>query len=255
MRQLSIILFIFCLAASVSAETEDAVFAILKLSYNTPGETPVSGGICGTAFLINNKTILTVNHGWNEFTEPNKGFKYVQLWLLKRGKEKIIIPFENATFKHFPDIDTTIITIKQPLATTEKIDIQNNSPSIGDAVYGLGHVGSSMPKINSSWQNNALKIHDYSFLNNNKSDKTGLIIAIEQKTTPPKSDVKIRNILTIEPSFVAVKGMSGGPLISKKNNKLVGLMSFGLPEGTDNKLSTFAIAISEIIVRIPASDF
>ena len=116
MRQIAIIITILFLAVSVSAETEDAVFAILKLSYNTPGETPVTGGICGTAFLINDKTLLTAHHVLNEKVKPNPGFKFAQFWFLKRGTSKLSIPLDNTTPIYFPHIDTTIINLNLALS-------------------------------------------------------------------------------------------------------------------------------------------
>lgn len=247
MRQITIIIvIILCLAVSVHAETEDAVFAILKLSYNTTGETPVTGGICGTAFLINDKTLLTAYHVLNEKTGPNPGFKYTQFWLLKRGKNKMTVPLENATFKYFPDIDTTVINLKQPITDTVKIELQNSSPAVGDAVFSIGHAGGGMPAANASWVNTTLVLHDYSLQESNKSDKTGFIMKIIPATVH-SNDVNITDIVVIKPSFTAVEGMSGGPLLNKKNDKLVGLMSFGLPTNKSFKDEVFAIDVTEII--------
>lgn len=253
MRQISIILFILCLAASVSAETEDAVFAILKLSYNTPGETPVTGGICGTAFLINDKTILTAFHVLNEKTAPNPGFKYAQFWLLKRGKDKLSIPLENAAFKYFSDIDTTVINLKQPITDITKIELQNSNTEIGQAVYNIGHVGAGMPVANASWENKTLVLHDYTLQESNKSDRTGFILKIIPATVH-SNDVNINDIVVVEPSFAAVEGMSGGPLLNKTNNKLIGLMSFGLPADKASKDEVFAISVNEIIRKFKSAN-
>ena len=56
-------------------QINDATFAILKLSYNVTGGTPVTGGICGSAFLINGNTLITAHHVLNKNTKPNNGFK------------------------------------------------------------------------------------------------------------------------------------------------------------------------------------
>lgn len=61
-------------AAELKLTASDA-FAILKVSYNRIGETPVTGGICGTAFFIDEYTALTANHVLNRLNyKPNDGY-------------------------------------------------------------------------------------------------------------------------------------------------------------------------------------
>ena len=57
--------------------------AIFKASYNSPGGSDLVGGVCGTAFFINEKTALTANHILNkEVFKPNDGFMYCKFWLI-----------------------------------------------------------------------------------------------------------------------------------------------------------------------------
>ena len=240
---LFILLFLIYSIPSI-AQIEGAAFAIVKLSYNSPGETPVTGGICGSAFLINDTTAITAYHVLNKNIKPNNGFKHCQFWLIKRTN-KLIIPLNKEFFKYFPNIETTIIKLNYPLTKTNKIKLKKNNFNINDPVYNIGHVGGAMPIINAEWVNNILVIHDYS-LSNVKSDSIGSIKTIKNCTVHT-NDVNLNNIIVIQPSFKAIQGMSGGPLINKNSNKLVGLMSFGLPADSVRKDVVFAISVNEII--------
>ncbi len=83
-------------------------------------------------------------------------------------------------------------------------------------------------------------------LNNCSADSIGKIEEIKNVTINA-NDVKLNNIKVIQPSFKAIVGMSGGPLIS--NNSIVGMMSFGLPADKEIKDVVFAIAIDKIMDR------
>jgi len=218
---------------------ENSVFAIVKISYNHIGETPVEGGICGTAFLLNDSTVITANHVLNRGNFiPNSGYKFVQYWLLKRNAKKIIqLKKENLT--SLPNIELTLISLDKKIEPGYKITYQK--PQIGDLVYNFGHI-SNMPVTSAHWENE-LVIDDYT-LENSKSDKVGKILSIK-KCTVHSADLEIVDKLFIQPSFVANVGMSGGLLISE--NRLIGLMSFGLPSDSIIKKEVYAISINEIL--------
>ena len=156
------------------------------------------------------------------------------------------IPLERDAFTYFPDIDTTVIHLKRPITDAPKIELQHSSHIIGDEIYSIGHIGRNMPMVNAAWEDNRLVIHDYHIQECDKSDKLGTINAIKTATVN-SIDVKFTNIIVIKPSFPAIEGMSGGPLINKKNDQLVGLMSFGLPANMSKKNEVFAIDVNEII--------
>jgi hypothetical protein len=248
--QKSLIFILLIFASLALANPEDAVFVIVKLSYNTPGDKTVVGGVCGTAFLIDSNTVLTAHHVINAQTMvPNSGYKHCQFWLLKRGKNKIIIPFENVSFEYFPNIETSKILLNSKIDTKDQIKIKPVIIKIGKEVYSIGHVGGSMPQMDAEWIDYVLVIHDYWLRDGNKSDRAGKIVRIFSKTENAP-DVKIDNICLIEPSFKAIHGMSGGPLLTKKGNNLIGLMSFGFPADSINKDTVFAISINEIVKSI-----
>jgi len=229
--------------SNVQAQLEKSIFAVVKISYNTPGETPVTGGICGSAFLINDSTAITANHVLNPNNyAPNPGFKFVQYWLLSRDNS-LIIPLSVVYLEPIEEIETTIIKLPDHIKCTAKIS--ETSPNIDDPVRNYGHL-INMPIKQAHWNNNLLVIDDFS-LNNSSSDSTGTIVDIKNVTINA-NDVKLKDIKVIQPSFKANVGMSGGPLIS--NNKIIGMMSFGLPADEDIKDIVFAISIDKIMDRL-----
>ena len=219
---------------------EGSVFAIVKISYNNIGETSVTGGICGTGFLINDSTLITSNHVLNKNNYlPNPRFKHVQYWLLKRQDKKIIELSIN-DIHSFPDIETSIIHLKNKVPCDIMLSSQN--VTLQDAVFSYGHIISYMPITKAHW-NKKLVIDDYN-LEQSKSDKSGLIIDIN-RVSVSSNDNKINNKLLYKPDFIANMGMSGGPLF--KANQLIGLMSFGLPADSFIKKEVYAISANEII--------
>ncbi|MBW8050391.1 MAG: S1 family peptidase [Cytophagales bacterium] len=243
----SLILFILTQACGIymqdcQLKLENSVFAIVKISYNKVGETPVEGGICGTAFLINDSTAITANHVLNNTNYlPNPGFKHVQFWLVKRGTKKII-ELKKEDLKPLQNIETTLIKLYEKIKCDFKVTEQ--VIKINDLVFNYGHI-INMPITKAHW-GSKLIIDDYS-LKSSKSDKKGQILSVK-KVTVNSNDLRITDKTFIQPSFIANVGMSGGPLISQ--NKLIGLMSFGLPADSMVKTEVYAISINEIIKEI-----
>jgi len=243
MKQVLILIISFFTMTDAQAQLENSIFAVVKISYNKPGETPVTGGISGSAFLINDSTVITANHVLNKQNFlPNEGFNFVQFWLLSRNNN-LIIPLSKDFIKSFEEIETSIIKLPEHVKCT--LEVSKSVPKINDTVHNYGHI-INMPITNAHWENNLLVIDDYN-LNKSTSDSTGVIAEIK-KITVNANDVKLNDVEVIQPSFKANVGMSGGPLIS--NNKIIGMMSFGLPADLDIKDIVFAISIDEILTKL-----
>jgi hypothetical protein len=242
-KQILIFTIIFFTINNAHAQLDRSIFAIVKISYNKPGDTPVTGGICGSAFLLNDSTVITANHVLNiRNFAPNKGFNFVQYWLLNRDNN-LIIPLSIDYIESNEEIETSIIKLPKHVKCT--LDVLKSSPKIDDTVRNYGHI-SNMPITEAHWENDLLLIDKFN-LNNSTSDSTGIIAGIK-RITINANDVKLNNIEVIQPSFKANIGMSGGPLIS--NNKIIGMMSFGLPADIDVKDTVFAIPINEILPKL-----
>ena len=222
---------------------ENSVFAVIKISYNYIGDQHLQGGIYGTAFLINDSTAITACHILNEKNfVPNPGFKYAQYWLVNRGTKKIL-EIKRDDFKSFPDVETTVIRLSDKLKCDFKID--EKMPNQNDNVITYGHLGSFFPKIKGRWKNKLI-LEEFN-LENSHSDKNGQIVSVK-KLSIKSNDLNVKDKVFIKLSFSGNIGMSGGPLISK--NKIIGLMSFGLPADSFVKKEVYAISIREIITSI-----
>ena len=225
-----------------NSDFQSSVFAIVKYSYNKLGDDILQGGICGTAFSVNDSTILTANHIMDSIFFPNKRYSFVQLFLLKRGT-KTIIEFTKEDIKILPEIDIAVIKCKNKFKNT--IVLSEQDVKINDSVFSYGHVANMNPVTAAHW-GNKLILDNYS-LDEYKSDNVGTVV-LARKITVRSLDVNVSDKMFYKTSFIGNVGMSGGPLFS--NNKLIGLMSFGLPVDKIIKTEVFAISVNEIIKSI-----
>ncbi|WP_146194618.1 hypothetical protein [Flavobacterium crocinum] len=240
---LTSLILVFYLNIKAQVHLDNSVFAVVKFSYNEPGEMLVTGGICGTGFLINDSTVLLANHILNRSNFiPNPGYKFVQFWLLKRGT-KLIIPLSADYLQSMEDIESTVVRLPEIVKCDLLISQDKAKPD--EVVQSFGHLN-SMPVTDAHWENDTLVIDGYN-LEKSKSDASGRIVEI-RNISINATDVKLTDVKVIQPSFKGNRGMSGGPLIS--NQKVIGMMSFGFPADLEIKDTVFAIAIDQIITRL-----
>lgn len=219
---------------------------ILKLSYNQTGETPLTGGICGSFFFIKSNLVVTANHVLNKKSfKPNDGFRYSQFWLIVQ--QKIIIELSRDDLIDFPEIDTTIINLHN------KYDVNvrrlSTSPiQIGQSCYNEGFIGGQMPGVNATWGSDSLIITSCNY-NNTEVVGDGYVKS-KKRMTVSAADINMENVNGVETSYGGTVGMSGGPLINKDTNEIFGLMSIGLPADNQIKKSLFAISTDEIKKKI-----
>jgi hypothetical protein len=149
-------------------------FAILKLSYNRPGESSLTGGICGTGFFINNSTAISAYHILNEDTfTPNSGYRFCHVWILSRNG--FITSLNRDSLKSYPEIDTAVLKFQKPLSGYDIYTLADNSPEAGTGVYSIGYIGNIMPKIEVYWQEGSLIITNCN-LSPVSCDKHGFLI-------------------------------------------------------------------------------
>jgi hypothetical protein len=219
------------------------VFAILKLSYNKAGESSVTGGICGSAFLIGQRTAITAHHILSSHSfKPNEGYKHCQYWLLSRSG--VGYELDRTQLVDYPDVDTTIIQFSTEIGT-QPLQLSKTAPSIGEAVYNEGFVADAMPDIKATWRSKRLLITGSSLFRVMFNQK-GIIKGMGGITLR-SNDVNLNNVKVIETSYPGGKGMSGGPLRRADTDEVIGLMSFGLPPDTPIKQTVAAVSIDEII--------
>jgi len=213
--------------------------AILKLSYNNIGDTQIEGGICGTAFFVDNKQALTACHVLNSSSfKPNENYSRYQYWLISRQGN--IIPIQKECLEYHPELDTTVIRFDKPQPVIKTYKLSNIPVKQYESVACKGYIGDSMPLLKTAWAKDRLIIENAN-LKNVISDMTGVISAVKLLNVK-SSDMNLNNIKGILLSFLGVVGMSGGPLITMSTGESVGLMSIGLPP--DSKVKTTLLAIS-----------
>jgi len=221
--------------------------AIVKLSYNNSGDSSLSGGICGTGFYVNNNTAITANHVLNKNTFiPNQGFCHAMVWLISRKGNIHALKKNNITA--FPEIDTTIIKTNTNITDTDIYILNDQRLAAGSPVFASGHTGNTMPQINAGWEGTSLCIYSVN-LRSVASDTEGQIARLVTMTVNA-NDIKMQNVQGFELSFGSCIGMSGGPVLYKNTNLVVGMLSIGLPPDVSEKTATFAVAAYEIKKRL-----
>ncbi len=217
------------------------VFAILKLSYNNPGETTITGGICGSGFFVSNKLAVTAHHVLNSATlSPNIGNRFCQLWLLSRNGS--VVPFDGGNIEMYPSIVTSIIRFEKPLPGLTDYAISSYQPKLGDKVIGKGHIGNSMPQVEANWVNSSLVITAGN-LQRSLCDRKGNITGI-QNFTVNANDVKIKDVRGFELSFGSRIGMSGGPLLHKNKPASTGICGHNLAPAIEVEMSILCNQLS-----------
>jgi Trypsin-like peptidase domain len=225
-------------------------FAILKLSYNEPGDSSLTGGICGTGFFLDSSTAITAHHVLQEETlAPNIGYRHVRLWLISRSGA--VCRIERSAVSLHPEIDTSVIRLRNPVSGFTIYDVIPTAIEAGLRVRGIGHKGNGMPSVDAEWQGTELLIR--------QADLSQLILDRDGHVKRPLTlninarDVKMLNVRGLELSFGSQIGMSGGPLVSAETGRVLGMLSIGLPPDANVKTQTFAVSIGEVVERIRGS--
>lgn len=222
-------------------------FAILKLSYNRPGASTVTGGICGTGFFINSRTALTAQHVLNRNTfTPNIGFSRCQVWAISRNG--LIAPLEERYVTEHPELDLSVIRFPETLRGATKYKLASCNPQPGDTIYTVGYIGAKMPGVNAKWYHNRLEILQCR-LNSCLADYQGSIRRLFALNVNA-NDIHLRDVPGFEVSFGSRIGMSGGPVIDRSTDVVVGILSIGLPPDELVRTATFAISASAILSLI-----
>lgn len=218
---------------------------VLKLSYNYIGETPV-GGICGSFFFIRENLAATAHHvlNTNDF-KPNDGYLNCQYWLIV--EPDIAIELNRQDLIEFPEIDSTAIKFDRKFNISIR-KIATTLSQAGQPCLSEGFSGGQMPEVIASWGSKGLIIKGCNY-NNTSANGIGYIKSIKTLNVN-SADLKMQNIQAFETSYGGTQGMSGGPLIDKESNEIIGLMSMGLPADNQIKQTLFAVDIGYIMAKL-----
>lgn len=219
---------------------------VLKLSFNKIGDTTLEGGICGSFFFVRPNLAVTAQHVLNSNTfNPNPGFKNCQVWLIV--EPNIVIELKLVDLIEYREIDTTLIQLSNEFSVSIRKTSSSDIES-GQECFNEGFISGIMPYLNTSWNSNGLQITSCAF-NEIISNGSGHIKS-KQFMTVNAADIQMTSVSGYATSYGGRVGMSGGPLISKNTDEIIGLMSIGLPADKEVKDSLFAVSIEEINSRI-----
>jgi len=221
--------------------------AIFKASYNSSYDINVIGGVCGTAFFIDGKNVLTANHNFTpEDFKPNIGFLYCKFWLLLENGQVLII--EKKYLRSYPNIDTTQISFSS-VVFKDKLDYQTTIAEKGCKFILKGFLasipGNPNPRVKLNWDKQGELVISSFDLDSMVSTQVGIVEEVKHISLNSK-DIVVRNKRYIALSCGGNIGLSGAPLVKYDDGKVMGLMSFGLPENVNKKTKLFAISIDEV---------
>ncbi len=217
-----IISFLTCNSRHIESKPE--VFAVLKISYNSKNDVsePIVGGICGSAFFVNDSIAITAHHVLSEGTfKPLDGFEYCQFFLLSSDSFKVI-PVFASNIVGYPSFEMTLLKFDSLKRPVKPIPVQFSPEGKGSYAisYGFSSDSKTFP-IQFICNKDNLDILCYD-LNDIEIIKGGHIYKYHQKTV--KNSIKFYNKWVYELKIPGTVGMSGGPLLNK-NNMAIGFTS------------------------------
>lgn len=217
------------------------VWAIVKVSYD-PATLKAEGGSCGSVFFVDETTFVTAHHGAevdSGVLRPNPGYPNVRVFLAN-SRGDIIDDFWIT--KRVPEYDLAIGRISRqhpavrvcPLAT---------GVAPGDKVYNIGFpIDQGVPDYSLRIDGHKLivqRIQMTPFI------QDGSVKSIK-KVTVRANDVNLSDKTVAILDYASRVGFSGGPLVSKRSGKVVGLMSFVIPKAVDPNTPVVAIRMADI---------
>jgi V8-like Glu-specific endopeptidase len=222
---------------------DDGVFAVFYCQYEFDSQGNIvntSGKINGTAFQINDSTVITANHVLNKLSFKKSPGK-TQFWLFSRNG-KTIIEIDEKQLETYPNYDLCVIKLNK------KSKFEGNlfeNLFRGQEIYNLGYASCSYKSLELRQENDNLVIDGYN-ISDCTNDKTGHITNLNVISSLNTPDVNLGTTKIIEVSFEGEGGMSGGPLLCEQG--IVGMMSYVLPPASHDSLHyTGAIFIGEIL--------
>jgi S1-C subfamily serine protease len=229
-------------AFASSSVSSDHVWAIVKISYD-PATLKAEGGISGTVFFISDTTFLTAHHlietNTSSLFRPNAGYHNVRIFLANSHGDIID---DISIVKRVPEFDLVIGRIGKPHSAVKVCPLEMNV-NLGDEVYNIGF------PTDQEISDYRLKIEGQRLIVQHirmkPSIQQGVVKAIKSITLRA-NDVNLQDRMVLIMNYSSRIGFSGGPLVSKRSGKVVGLMSFVIPKEFDPSTPVVAIRMADI---------
>lgn len=222
-------------------------YAIYKISWNPIQGQQAVGGICGTAFFVEQYKAITAHHVLNSatFKTPNPGFLRCRYWLL--GRDGRIIDCSSATVTDLPEIDLSVIRFNASNLNAVVLSLSAEPVFAGVPVRSQGY-NEGHGNVKLRWNNHDIYIECFD-LSHSFSDGSGTVTSGHTANISCQ-DLKLDGVIVLKLSYGGSTGMSGGPLLIQATSKVIGMMSFGLPPDVSKKDELYAVSAREILKRI-----
>jgi len=208
------------------------------------GKYNVHYDIGGSFFFIKPDTALTANHVLNkEFFSNTGDFLNKQSFLV--GENNFIAEVNSDLLFEHKNIDLTVIKFPNDVSSTF-FDVSQDEPTENQEFYSLGFIAGEQPEIHVKNIRYKVILEKVVLNDITKIKQDGYVKKLLSKTLK-SADLNLNNVNTIETSFGGYVGMSGGPLIDKATQKIIGILSHGDPDDTDKKDVLYATDCTEII--------
>jgi|GEM_PF-1073353 len=200
-------------------------WAVFKVSYRADGGE-VLGGVAGTAFFAKNDLGYSAFHVLNnKIFEPAKPGYLVKIWLVHEGEKAVLV--RPSDLQYQPTKDLTVISgLNSQIPKKHLFDFLPSSSLKALPLLRLTSMGfranSDGPKL--EWKQGSLEVS--SVPNLDRIQSAGEILS-HTNVSIQASDVKLNSVPSFHIDYLAVQGMSGGPVLV--GNQVIAFNSFADP--------------------------
>ena len=234
-------------------------FAIVKASYRwVPVPTSPDpnvrrpdavGGYCGAAFFVNSKTVVSANHVLNESTfSPDHGRSHAQVWLI--SPDGHIVEIDASMLSSYPDLDLSVLKVPSKVPPSAQLSLASKDPSEREAIYNEGYPDSGQPDLDLQVVNPPTGQPKIALTRGDLSSAVfrcdGSVSSVGRESVVA-NDMTLRNVMIVRTDYGGAVGMSGGPLIRKRDQNVVGFMSHGYPPNANRKNVLCAVSVTEFV--------
>ena len=228
-------------SSTASGVSFEHVWAMVKISYG-PATTKAKGGSTCTVFFVNETTFVTSHHT-NEVNSakwrPDAGYSNVRVFLVNHRGD-IIDDFWFV--RRVPEYDLAVGRIGKPHAAVQVASLQAEIAP-GEQVYNIGFpesLDAFEPLLFREGHRLIVKR-----IGMKPATQEGTVRFV-RKITFRSLDIDLQDKTVVVLDYSSRVGFSGGPLVSRKSGKVVGLMSFVVPKGITSGSPAVAIGIADI---------
>jgi hypothetical protein len=232
-------------------------FAIVKASYSwVPVPTSPDpnvrrpdavGGYCGAAFFVNSNTVVSANHVLTGSTfSPDHGRSHAQVWLI--SPDNHVIEIDASMLSSSPELDLAVLEVPDKVPESAQVSLAPKDPNEGEKIYNEGYPDSGQPDLDLQVVNPPTGQPKIALTGGDLSSavfrRDGTVSSVGKETVMA-NDMTLRDVMIVRTDYGGPVGMSGGPLIRKRDQNVVGFMSHGYPPDATRKKVLCAVSVTE----------